>query len=247
MNQVSFGKHNFRPNGFTFKQFFVAHDCCGMKVGTDSILLGAWTALWGDEEHILDIGTGSGLLALMMAQRSNAMVDAVEIDVAAAQQAQTNFMASPWGARLSLHALDIAQFARQPPQYLFDLIITNPPYHLPGLDCRDEQRHSARYTHFLSHEDVLRYSYDLATPTGRLALVLPLACQNMFLGQAKKHGWSLMQQLTIQEREGLPSRLSAMLLCKSPCQSQRGRLIIRQQEGCYSADFRQLTQDFYVK
>lgn len=247
MDQISSDQKNFHSHGFTFKQFFIAHDCCGMKVGTDSILLGAWSALSGNEKHILDIGTGSGLLALMMAQRSIAMIDAVEIDDKAALQAQTNFIASPWAERLSLHAMDIAQFVQQPRNYLFDLIITNPPYYPSGVDCRDEQRSNARYTVLLSHEKLLCYSYHLATPAGRLALVFPYSYQEAFLVQAQKQGWYLEQQLDIQEREDLTPRLSAMLLGKSPSQSKSNTLIIRQGQGCYSTNFRQLTQDFYVK
>ncbi len=99
-----------KKNGFTFKQFFVAHDRCAMKVGTDGILLGAWAPVAG-VKRILDIGTGSGLIALMLAQRtpSNVDVDAVELDPDAAQQAHENIQQSPWAARMQVHQQDIAR------------------------------------------------------------------------------------------------------------------------------------------
>lgn len=115
-----------RRNGFTFKQFFVAHDRCAMKVGTDGILLGAWAPVAG-VKRILDIGTGSGLLALMLAQRTdeNVIIDAVELDVDAAQQAQENIAQSPWMHRVSVHTEDAQQWI--PRQTVrFDLIISNP-------------------------------------------------------------------------------------------------------------------------
>ena len=117
-----------RRNGFTFKQFFVAHDRCAMKVGTDGILLGAWAPVAG-VKRILDIGTGSGLLALMLAQRTDesVTVDAVELDSDAAAQAQENVTQSPWADRVTVQAEDVQHWAaRQTVKY--DLIISNPPY-----------------------------------------------------------------------------------------------------------------------
>lgn len=124
-----------RRNGFTFKQFFVAHDRCAMKVGTDGILLGAWAPV-ADVKRILDIGTGSGLLALMLAQRTddNVPIDAVELDSGAAMQAQENVAHSPWPHRITVHTDDIQRWA--PRQTVrFDLIISNPPYYEPGVEC----------------------------------------------------------------------------------------------------------------
>ncbi|MDE5207319.1 methyltransferase [Citrobacter amalonaticus] len=126
-----------RRNGFTFKQFFVAHDRCAMKVGTDGILLGAWAPVAG-VKRILDIGTGSGLLALMLAQRTDesVIVDAVELDSDAAVQAQENVADSPWADRVSVQAEDVQSWAeRQTIKY--DLIISNPPLLRAGCRVRD--------------------------------------------------------------------------------------------------------------
>ena len=122
-------------NGFTFKQFFVAHDRCAMKVGTDAILLGAWAPVAG-VRRILDIGSGSGLIALMLAQRTSSPVeiDAVELDGEAAQQARENVQQSPWPQRIHIHQQDIARWAEDCEQR-YSLIVSNPPYFAPGVAC----------------------------------------------------------------------------------------------------------------
>lgn len=125
---MSQSKFALPRNGFTFKQFFVAHDRCAMKVGTDGILLGAWAPI-AQVKHVLDIDTGSGLLALMLAQRTGEQValDAVELDEEAAAQARENAVASPWSARIQVHQADIQQW--QPPQTRrYELIVSNPPF-----------------------------------------------------------------------------------------------------------------------
>ncbi len=136
----------FRRNGFTFKQFFVAHDRCAMKVGTDGILLGAWAPVAG-VKRCLDIGAGSGLLALMLAQRTDdsVMIDAVELESEAAAQAQENINQSPWAERINVHTADILQWITQQ-TVRFDLIISNPPYYQQGVECATPQREQARYT-----------------------------------------------------------------------------------------------------
>lgn len=125
---MSQSKFALPRNGFTFKQFFVAHDRCAMKVGTDGILLGAWAPI-AQVKRVLDIGAGSGLLALMLAQRTGetVIVDAVELDEEAAQQARENAADSPWAGRLQIHQADIQQWQpRQTRRY--ELIVSNPPF-----------------------------------------------------------------------------------------------------------------------
>jgi tRNA1Val (adenine37-N6)-methyltransferase len=139
-------------NGFTFKQFFVAHDRCAMKVGTDAILLGAWAPVAG-VKRILDIGSGSGLIALMLAQRtpSPVNIDAVELEPQAALQAQENVQQSPWPERIQIHQQDIADWAEQCDKR-YSLIVSNPPYFAPGVACSTAARDSARATASLDHQ-----------------------------------------------------------------------------------------------
>ena len=138
--------------GFQFKQFSVRHDRCAMKVGTDSILLGAWANI-DQVRSVLDMGCGSGLLALMIAQRltqrltesdSDYQITAIEIELNAAQQAKENAQQSPWAQRIRVVNRDLITFAANG-QLRFDLIIANPPYFETGVDCRDDMRETARY------------------------------------------------------------------------------------------------------
>ena len=169
-----------RRNGFTFKQFFVAHDRCAMKVGTDGILLGAWAPVAG-VKRCLDIGAGSGLLALMLAQRTDdsVMIDAVELENEAAAQAQENFNQSPWAERINVHTADIQQWITQQ-TVRFDLIISNPPYYQQGVECATPQREQARYTTTLDHQSLLTCAAECITEEGFFCVVLPEQIGNGF-------------------------------------------------------------------
>ena len=236
----------FRRNGFTFKQFFVAHDRCAMKVGTDGILLGAWAPVAG-VKRILDIGTGSGLLALMLAQRTDesVTVDAVELDSDAAAQAQENVTQSPWADRVTVQAEDVQHWAaRQTVKY--DLIISNPPYYEQGVECATPQREQARYTTMLDHSALLATATGLITEEGFLCVVLPENIGNTFTQQALNMGWHLRLRTDVAETEArLPHRV---LLAFSPKKGEcfSDRLVIRGPDQRYSDGYTALTQAFYL-
>lgn len=159
-------KAQLRRDGFTFKQFFVAHDRCAMKVGTDGILLGAWAPVAG-VKRILDIGTGSGLQALMLAQRTeeHVTIDAVELDPQAARQASENAADSPWAERIRVECADVLTWApEQTARY--DLIVSNPPYFTPGVECGTPERERARYTGSLDHKALLTSAAELISEEG---------------------------------------------------------------------------------
>lgn len=176
---------------FQFKQFTIRHDKCAMKVGTDGVLLGAWA---GTEScsRILDVGTGTGLIALMLAQRSKAVVDAIDIDADACLQAQENAESSLFAGRINVSHSDLVDFA-QASTHLYDLIVSNPPYFVDSLKCPNLQRNTARHTDTLTLEDLLQYSRKLLAPQGRIALILPydqkdrltdcIQTQNLFLSK----------------------------------------------------------------
>ena len=177
---------------FQFKQFTIRHDKCAMKVGTDGVLLGAWA---GTEScsRILDVGTGTGLIALMLAQRSKAVVDAIDIDADACLQAQENAESSLFAGRINVFHSDLVDFA-QASTHLYDLIVSNPPYFVDSLKCPNLQRNTARHTDTLTLEDLLQYSRKLLAPQGRIALILPydqkdrltdcIQTQNLFLSDS---------------------------------------------------------------
>lgn len=243
---MSQSKPPLRGNGFTFKRFFIAHDRCAMKVGTDSILLGAWAPV-AQAARILDIGTGSGLLALMLAQRTaeSVEIDAVELDGDAAAQAAENAAQSPWAARIRIHQADIFSWAMQQ-EKRYSLIVSNPPYFTPGPACATPARDNARATHTLTHEDLLRSAETLISEEGYFCLVLPEEEGKRFVALALTRGWHLRFRNDIAENDTrLPHRV---LLGFSPAPGEvlLERLVIRGPDRCYSPAFCSLTQDFYL-
>ncbi|MDN6072510.1 MAG: methyltransferase [Enterobacterales bacterium] len=218
-----------------------------MKVGTDSILLGAWADVSDITGKILDIGSGSGLLALMLAQRTtdSVQIDAVELDDNAALQATDNFAQSPWAGRMALHHCALQSFAAQTPSR-YDLIITNPPYYQPGVECRNASRGTARYTSELSHQTLLKHARTLASDRGKMAVVLPCDISVDFIQLAAREGWFLLQHTEVTEFAHRAAHRALMLFGVEPALQQSDRLIIRDEHNAYSNDFRELTKAFYL-
>lgn len=246
MHQHATRSQTLRRNGFTFKQFFVAHDRCAMKVGTDAILLGAWAPV-PQTGCVLDIGCGSGIITLMLAQRSPDAVtfEAVEVEAEAGAQAEENRQASPWASRISVVNRDIEAFTAQTASR-YAVIVSNPPYFASGSACRNEARSKARYTESLSHETLLQCAASLLEPEGRFCVVLPSQVASDFCITACQQGWSIRQRLAVRERaENQPHReLLTLARQAGPCERQT--LIVRAANGSYSYDFRALTKDFYL-
>ena len=201
-------KNGLPRGGFTFKQFFVAHDRCAMKVGTDSIALGAWAPI-ANTTRILDIGTGSGLLALMLAQRTapDVVIDAVELEPDAVSQAQQNILASPWASRIHIHRADILSWTHQQTQR-YQLIVSNPPYYPSGPACGNKARTIARSTATLEHSQLLASAAQLITEDGIFCVILPESCGEVFISIAEKEGWHCRYRTDIAESETrLPHRI----------------------------------------
>ncbi|MDX6917920.1 tRNA1(Val) (adenine(37)-N6)-methyltransferase [Pectobacterium carotovorum] len=246
MSHQADNKLTLRRDGFTFKQFFVAHDRCAMKVGTDGILLGAWVPV-SSATRILDIGSGSGLLALMAAQRSepHVRIDAVELDSAASQQAKENTAASPWAGRIAVYAEDIISFA-EARSASYSLIISNPPYFPPGIACGSTEREQARYTTLLTHDALLRCAHQLLMPEGLFCVVLPVQIAEKFIPLAQQHNWYVHQQLRVSEQEDKPAHRVLLALSRQERECVNASLAIRDGERRYSTAFQQLTKDFYL-
>ncbi|ABR73401.1 tRNA (adenosine(37)-N6)-methyltransferase TrmM [Actinobacillus succinogenes] len=231
-------------NGFTFKRFHINHDRCAMKVGTDGILLGAWADL-ANSRSILDLGTGSGLIALMLAQRSDedVQIHGVERDPAAARQAQENFRASPWAHRLYLHFGDIADFAQKCGQK-FDNIVANPPYFAQGVDCRNHARNAARYTAALSHAQWLEIASSLLTEQGTIHFVLPAE-----QGKTLKQSTALycVRQCDVISKQGKAAQRVLLSFMKEKKETAYSELTIYDEKNRYTLEFIQLTREFYLK
>ncbi len=182
-------------NGFTFKQFHVDDLGCGMPVSTDGVLLGAW-AQYTNAERLLDIGTGTGLLALMSAQRfQDAAITAIDIDSTAIYDAKRSFAASGWSTRLTLLQGDVI---KQNFSDHFTGIICNPPYFNSGEVSSNTQRATARHTHTLAHEQLLDRCHSLLTEEGQASFVLPTPEGEQFIAIAKQQGWHLTRLCRVQ-------------------------------------------------
>ncbi|UWM46832.1 tRNA(1)(Val) (adenine(37)-N(6))-methyltransferase TrmN [Yersinia alsatica] len=239
-------KPALRGGGFTFKQFFVAHDRCAMKVGTDGVLLGAWAPV-EKARKVLDIGCGSGLIALMIAQRSapEVEIDGVELEPEAAQQASSNAAQSPWAERVHIYAQDVHQFAESHP-HQYDLIVSNPPYFAPAVACRDEARDTARYTGSLTHDALLNCAEKLITKEGIFCVVLPHDLGEELARLAVQQDWFVHCQVDIRDRPGKPLHRMLLTLSRQPAETQYQHLDLRQSEGVYSPEFCALISEFYL-
>jgi tRNA1Val (adenine37-N6)-methyltransferase len=235
-----------RRNGFTFKQFFVAHDRCAMKVGTDGVLLGA-TAPVSQARRVLDIGCGSGLIAMMLAQRSQAQtrIDAVELEPSAAAQADENFRESVWATRLAVYAQDITAYAAEHPSE-YDLIVSNPPYFESAVACRDAARNAARYTETLTHDTLLECAKNLITPEGLFCVVLPYDIGLAFETLAHRQGWFSAWRMAVRDRPGKPLNRLLLTLSRQSVERVDKELALRKSEGVYSEAFCALITDFYL-
>ncbi|MDR0217971.1 MAG: methyltransferase [Enterobacteriaceae bacterium] len=236
----------FRRGGFTFKQFFVGHDKCAMKVGTDGVLLGAWAPV-ENSKCCLDIGCGSGLIALMLAQRAteDTIIDAVELDADAAIQATENVRQSPWASSIRVWQQDIHAFARQN-HARYDLIVSNPPYFEPAIACRDEARNQARYTESLTHQGLLECVEHMITASGLFCVVLPYQIGENLERMATECGWFTHYRINIRDRLDKPLHRILLGFSRQKQEIQTCELHIRAIDGAYSNEFRQLVTDFYV-
>ena len=229
--------------GFCFKQFAVEQDDVAMKVGTDGVLLGAWADCAG-AERILDIGTGTGVIALMMAQRNaEADIHAVEIDETATRRARSNFDMSPWAERLTVENSAVQEFN---PNEKFDLVISNPPYFVDSLLPPDAKRSTARHTHDLSFEELDKAVCRLLGESGRFALILPTAEFDKYLAITNLH---LVRRCDVHPTTGAAvKRVMAEFAKFKTLNFAFENITIEQaKRGDYTAEYRDLTKDFYLK
>lgn len=214
-----------------------------MKVGTDGVLLGAW-AYHEKPKHILDIGTGSGLIALMLAQRFPlAQITALEIDLQASQQAEENFKQSPWAGRIKSFCIDYKTFE---PSTCFDLIVSNPPFFSEDTVPPEARRAKARSLSSFLPDYFFRKCNTWLAPNGRLQLILPLQNLTFWTSTAQKNAWFAVEQLRVQGRSHSPAK---RVLCtfeknrKTPVESY---LILETERHHPTEAYRQLCKDFYL-
>lgn len=241
---------NNKPKGFQCKQFFVAHDQCAMKVSTDSLILGSF-AEPEDALNILDIGTGSGILALMMAQKSRpeARIMAIDIDEKAIAQAKDNVRLSPWPEKVTTRLCALQSLNGTGP---FDLIVSNPPYFADATvptsayQTMQKSRGLARTEQGLSVGSLFANAAFLSTPNGRLCCMYPFERRPDVMKSAASHGWYPAQELVVQHSEVQAPYLCVLTFWRNVVPFTTQSLIIRQPDNQYTSDYRALCQDFYL-
>lgn len=233
-----------RSRGFTFKQFHINHDRCAMKVGTDGILLGAWAPV-EQARRVLDIGSGSGLIALMLAQRSRSdcHIDGVELDSDAVIQARENVAASPWADRVAIIESAVQGYQAAP----YDLIVSNPPYFVAGQSFSDPARAMARHTGALDSHALLAACDRLLAPNGEVALVLPTAMADEILCISADYDLHGICYTAVITREGKEANRVLLRLGRGLNRCERGEIVIHSADGAYSDRYIQLTSPFYLK
>jgi tRNA1Val (adenine37-N6)-methyltransferase len=233
-------------NYFRFKQFAIRQEGATFRVTTDSVLLGAWARI-EDAGTILDIGTGTGLLALMAAQRTAAQIVAIEPDYGSFVQAGFNFTASPWVERITLMNLAVQDFYPESGTG-FDAIIVNPPYFVDSLINPDESKARTRHTLTLSQTDLLEAAVRLLNPGGSLHMVLPVTEAKRFITLSVLYALFCSRRLSVRPTPvQLPSRVLMTLSREDrPCREEE---IVIEKGGrhIYSDEYVSLTKDFYLK
>ncbi len=236
---------------FRFKQFTIAHDRCAMKVGTDGILLGAWAKMQSPH-RILDIGTGTGLIALMLAQRfPDADIRGVEVDAAACEQASGNFQASPWSHRLTAVCECIRSFAsRAVHQSRYCLVVSNPPWFIESLKSGNLQRDQARHTGSLDSAELISAVASLLSEHGRFCTILPVEQKSQFLNLAEDRGLYCQHCCDVLPTESKPVKRALLELSfhKQAQETQQSQLVVEtDQRHVYTSGFMALTKEFYLR
>ncbi|WP_299082438.1 methyltransferase [uncultured Paraglaciecola sp.] len=234
--------------GFKFKQFTIEDQACGMKVGTDSIMLGSWVQT-NHPQRILDIGTGSGLLAIMLAQKTpeSCLIDGIDLDAAAIKQAKINGQNCPWTQRLTFYHTSLQNFQTD---QAYDLIISNPPYFCTNKTANKTQtspsRTQARQTVALDHATLLQAVAQHLSVAGQFNCVLPESVAHQFIDEAQTLGLHCTRALEVQPKQdvGITRLLLAFKRTKTPTATEN--ISIYNQLNEYSTDYIALCKDYYL-
>jgi tRNA1Val (adenine37-N6)-methyltransferase len=239
---------------FRFKRFEVVNERSAMKVNTDGVLLGAAMTIRPEDRCMLDIGTGTGTIALMAAQRAfggeipgqAGRIDAIDIDEPSATEAAMNFANSPWAECLHAHNMSLDAFAASDDQK-YDLIFSNPPYFEDSLTAPDERKSTARHTsEGLSYRDIFEFAKERLTDSGRVSLVLPADQEAALCRYARMCGLHLFRILRVRTvPRKAPSRMIAEF-SRQRCETVKEELLTIQNEGQYTQEYLSLTHDFYM-
>jgi len=222
---------------FHLRRFSLYHHRSTMKVGTDSIVLGAWVRV-GTEKNILDVGCGCGILSLLMAQRTNASIDAVELDKDSADEAGFNFKASQWRDRFQVFNMNFA---------VFFFSISNPPFFTSLFKTVEPRRNLARHTDTLDFETLIKTSVKLLLNSGRLAVVLPFAESRQFIDIAERHSLTLQKALHIISVRGREAnRINMEFGLTKPDNFNIEKFVIREIDGSFTKEYHNMLKEYYL-
>lgn len=244
---------------FDFKQFSIRQDRCAMKVGTDGVLLGAWTEVNSHHKarvRVLDIGTGTGLIALMMAQRiaennSSFQIDAIEIDTDAAKQAEENKQDSPWRAQINIIPSSLQEYRTRIDieEVKYDLMVSNPPFYNATLKPDDEARAIARHKDSLPLSEITDFARQHLSEEGTLSLIFPTSYDSEVMTAATLSGLHPIRLCDIVTKKGKPCkrRMATFALPTHPKKDiEKQTLSIRNEIGEYTKEYIQLVEKFYL-
>lgn len=223
----------------------VHHDRSSLKVGTDAVLLGAWADV-ADAKHILDIGTGSGVVALMLAQRSAAQIDAIDIDEESTKQAQENFDTSPWAGRLNAQNISLLDFTATATAK-YDLVVSNPPYFTDSYKPTDPQRFTARHNDQLPINELAENTAKLLSPNGKFCVILPVKEAGLLTAALRSYGLFPEKELWVYSFTGKEVFRKLILFNRNETFCQREELTIETAPGQgYSKEYIELTRAYYL-
>ena len=234
-------------NQFDFKQFSIRQDLCGMKVGTDGVLLGAWAS---GGQNILDIGTGTGLIALMMAQRyPTAYITALDIESKACLQAQINTDLSPFSSRIEVIQDSIQHFsAAHQGLKSYNCIVSNPPFFVNSLKSKGNERTLARHTDSLSYSELFRSVSLLLSENGMFSTIIPAEYVEQFISEGYIFGLFLTRRCFIRTVESKPFKRCLLAFEKQkPSQIETLEVCMQTSKGAKTQWYTTLTGNFYIK
>jgi tRNA1Val (adenine37-N6)-methyltransferase len=235
---------------FYFKEFTIDQDKTAMKVGTDAVLLGAWCSLETCPDTILDVGSGTGLVSLMLAQRSDAeTIDAVEIDPNAYEQSVSNFEKSDWSDRLFCYHCSYQDFSEEMKEEdeEYDLIISNPPFYNDNFETNDTSRNTARFTSALSFKELLESTSKILSDSGVFTIIIPFKEEVTFVSLAGKYKLFLNRVCRVRGTDNSETKRSMLEFSFHLKELEETTIVIEKGRHEYTKEYVSLTKDFYLK
>ena len=232
---------------FQFKQFTVHQEKCAMKIGTDGVLLGAWASLEHNPNSVLDIGSCTGVISLQLAQRSDAeLIDAVEIDDNAFEQAVENFEHSPWNNRLFCYHISLEEFTKEIDEK-YDLIVSNPPFYNDEFESNSKARNTARFTSALSFENLLNSVSKVRSDTGTFSVIIPFKEEIIFIALAEKKNLFISKICRVKGSQNSEVKRSLLEFSFYKKKKLITTLVIENKRHQHTSAYLNLVKEFYLK